>query len=383
MNLRPLLAVRAIFVTTPKLRPKIVHMFKNELVIIIAFATACIFTLFVMPSLIAVAKGKQLFYKADLKTGKNRMVPLGGIAIFIGLCFGSIFSLFDQPFDEIKFILASLFLIFFIGLKNDLVGINHKKKLIVQFLAATLLVVIGNLRLTHFPFSLDIIEFGTIISYVISIAIIMFVINAYILNGAKGMVSSLGIIAGVTFGIWFYQFNKMQCAAMSFALVGTLLTQLIYVSVNKRQATQIGETGAKIVGFIIIALAFKLNAYGIQENNIAYNPTLVFMIMAIPTIDAARVIFLRIINKRSPFNQDKNHIHHGLVKQGFSESETTLLIAMSTVILVVGSIILFALEIRYRFQFGILSVFIVFIFCFSFSCTSKITNNIKKRRLKV
>jgi UDP-N-acetylmuramyl pentapeptide phosphotransferase/UDP-N-acetylglucosamine-1-phosphate transferase len=337
----------------------------------------------VMPSILQVAKGKNLFYQKVDNSNQSRMIPLGGIAVFIGLMLGSILGTVNQSFNEIKYILAALLLVFFVGLKNDLIQINIIKKLIVQFVAAFVLVVLGGVRLTHFPFSLDIIEFGKLTSYVISIFLVMFTINAYIfMNKIKGLVSIFGIVAGITFGVWFFSYNKMQCSAIAFALAGSLLAQLIYTEISKRRATQVGETGAKIAGLIIISLAYKLNQFGINESSINYNPTLVFAVMAIPLIDATRVVFWRIINKRSVFSKDETHIYHKLELQGFSETETIILLLTGTIILLIASIVMFALEIRYRYQFAILGLILLFIYCFSLDCTKIITKKYRKWKLK-
>ena len=358
-------------------------MFNNQLSILIAFTVSFIMVIIAMPSILQVAKGKNLFYQKVDDSNRLRMIPLGGIAVFIGLILGSILGTVNQSFNEIKYILASLLIVFFVGLKNDLIQINISKKLIVQFVAAFVLVVLGGVRLTHFPFSLDIIEFGKLISYLISVFLVMFTINAYIfMNKIKGLVSIFGIVAGITFGAWFFSYNKIQCAAVSFALAGSLLAQLIYTGINKRKATQVGETGAKIVGLIIISLAYKLNQFGINESSINYNPTLVFAVMAIPLIDTGRVIFLRLLNKRSIFAKDDTHIYHKLELQGFSETETIIMLLLGKIILLIASVVMFALEIRYRYQFSILGLILLFVFCFSLDCTKNIRKKYRKRKLK-
>ena len=81
-------------------------MFNNQLSILIAFTVSFIMVIIAMPSILQVAKGKNLFYQKVDDSNRLRMIPLGGIAVFIGLILGSILGTVNQSFNEIKYLLA-------------------------------------------------------------------------------------------------------------------------------------------------------------------------------------------------------------------------------------------------------------------------------------
>ena len=51
-----------------------------------------------------------------------------------------------------------------------------------------------------------------------------------------------------------------------------------------------------------------------------------------PLIDLLRVFIIRISNKKSPFSPDQNHIHHLLLKKGYSHFKIVLTIQLISLI---------------------------------------------------
>ena len=99
-----------------------------------------------------------------------------------------------------------------------------------------------------------------------------------------------------------------------------------------------GDTGSLILGLIISILVIKFN-----EANITYQgiytiksaPAVSFGILIVPLFDTLRVFFLRILRGQSPFHPDKNHLHHRVLKLGFSHFESTVLFAIVNVLFII------------------------------------------------
>ncbi len=86
-------------------------------------------TLIAIPPIVRVAEKKHLFDVPDERKIHDRVVPpLGGVAIFLGFVLASIIATDGLSFDILKYIIASVFLVFFIGLKDDLIAISPRKK---------------------------------------------------------------------------------------------------------------------------------------------------------------------------------------------------------------------------------------------------------------
>ena len=109
-----------------------------ELILTIsAFLLGFILVIISIPSIIKVARAKHLFEPFEERKIHTKIVPpLGGVAIFIGFTISSIIATDGLNFDGLKYIIASVILMFFIGLKDDLLNISARKKLAIQIFAA-------------------------------------------------------------------------------------------------------------------------------------------------------------------------------------------------------------------------------------------------------
>ena len=115
------------------------------------------------------------------------------------------------------------------------------------------------------------------------------------------------------------------------------------------------------VGFLIVYVStIILNTKNLPTN---LNKNIVIVVLALisfPILDTIRIFTIRIVSGKSPLKADKNHIHHRLLKLGFSHIKSTLLISFFVILVLALSIVTINLEITLHF-------FVVAIF--SFFCT--------------
>ena len=101
-----------------------------------------------------------------------------------------------------------------------------------------------------------------------------------------------------------------------------------------------GDTGSLILGLICSVLAIKFIEFnrtymGPKEYKILSVPAVAISILIIPLFDTLQVIAFRLINKKSPFYPDRNHLHHILSTMKFSDRKIcTFLIGINIVIFV-------------------------------------------------
>ena len=118
--------------------------------ILFAFLTALAICSFSIPSIIRVAEIKGLFDCPDDRKTHGADVPtLGGIAIFAGLIFSVTFWSDQSQILELQYIIASLIILFFMGIKDDIVPLSASKKLLGQILAAAIIVHYTEIKLTN------------------------------------------------------------------------------------------------------------------------------------------------------------------------------------------------------------------------------------------
>ena len=284
---------------------------------LLAFFWAFFISVFAIPSIIRVAHTKMLLDEPNRRALHLSSTPrLGGMAIFAG--FISSLTLFGQIDKGIQELLAGTILIFFIGLKDDIVSVSAVKKIFVQVLVAGIVMFSGDIRITSFYGIFGIYEINAIYGYLMTFFCIIGITNAVnLVDGLDGLAGSVIILIGCFLGGGFFLWGTASEGIYSiaaFSLVGAVLG---FLKFNIRNATIfMGDTGSLVSGFIISVLAIRF----LEMNPFEYSPMYVIAVLFIPIVDTIRVLVLRMINGKSPFLADKNHLHHRLVDLGLTQS---------------------------------------------------------------
>ncbi len=321
-----------------------------------AFVIGFILVMISIPSIIRVANAKHLFEPFEKrKIHTTTVPPMGGVAIFIGFTISSIIATDGISFDALKYIIASVIIMFFIGLKDDLMNISARKKLMVQVFAAVILITLGNVRFTNLHGIFGAGEIGFLTSLILSIFAMVVIINAFnLIDGIDGLASGLAILAASTFGIWFYLSGHPQFSILSFALVGSLAGFFIYNVFGRKNKLFMGDTGSLIIGLVISALVVKFNEFNIGQSiphAIVAAPAVSLAIIIVPMVDTLRVMTIRISSKRSPFLADNKHIHHMLLELMPSHLKVTLVIMAANAVIIAFALLLNYLSLNGNLQF--------------------------------
>lgn len=325
-------------------------------VLILVFLTAFIVVLYSTPALIKVAVLKRLIdVPTEGRKIHKRSVPtIGGIIIFAGTLFA--FSLWYsvenliyyekivQSIKEFKLIVACSLILFFVGVKDDIIGTAPVKKLFAHIVVALTLVLMGDIRITglHGIFGVyDIPNWGSVF---LSIFTYVVVVNAFnLIDGVDGLAGGVGFLICCTFGIWFIFANEYPYAALSFALAGSLLGFLIFNFAPAK--IFMGDSGSLTIGMFISVLSFKLIEFPVQNIDGIWvqvsKPVFVISALIYPLLDTLRVFIMRAAKGQSPFTADKNHIHHMLLDCGYGHAKTVIIIYIFTVLTTAASFLSF------------------------------------------
>jgi UDP-N-acetylmuramyl pentapeptide phosphotransferase/UDP-N-acetylglucosamine-1-phosphate transferase len=297
--------------------------------IILGFITAFFITYLAIPSIINVSFVKNLFDKPGERSSHTRSIPtLGGFGIFAGTSFAITFWTPFSVFSELQYILCALIIIFLFGAKDDIVPLSPGKKLMGQLLAASILAVKADVRISSFYGVFGIGELPYWVSTVFSIFTIIVINNAFnLIDGINGLAGTVSVLICITFGTWFFMIDELELAVVAFCLTGSLLAFLKY---NYTPAKIfMGDTGSLFIGLVCSILAIKfMEINKVLDPKIAiYSiPAVTMGIMVIPLFDTLRVFFIRVLQGRSPFSPDKNHLHHLLLNIGCSHLQATFVL---------------------------------------------------------
>ncbi|MBE0649563.1 MAG: undecaprenyl/decaprenyl-phosphate alpha-N-acetylglucosaminyl 1-phosphate transferase [Bacteroidales bacterium] len=309
----------------------------TPIAVIEGFFVAFIITYTSIPSILDVARLKNLYDVPNGRTSHHKTTPtLGGIAIFAGFIISSMIFLDIPKIPYFQFAMASAVIIFFLGLKDDISALSPLKKFIGEIIAAGIIIDLGGIRITTLHGFLGVYTLNPTFSDFLSLFVVVAIINAFnLIDGIDGLSSGVGILASIAFGTWFYLTGHIELAAMAAILVGALLAFFRFNFFSEVNKIFMGDIGSLLLGFILSIFAIEFN-----EISAAMNPSNVYFIKAAPSVsigiliipifDTVRVMMVRMMKGGSPFKPDKRHIHHYLLEiMGNHHSATSILLAFN------------------------------------------------------
>ncbi len=305
--------------------------------ILLSAVLSFIITFFAIPVIIQIAKSKKLFDEPDERKVHKTVVPtLGGLGIFAGFIVATLMG--STPFyHELQYFAAAAIVIFFLGLKDDILVLSANKKFIGQLIAAGIVIKFGNITLNNMHGFLGIEAIPYYAGVFLTLFTIIVITNSFnLIDGVDGLAGSLGVITTLVFGCYFYYANEIGYAVMAFSLCGATGAFLIY---NFSPAKIfMGDTGSLLLGLINSILVIKfINVAGTPGQAFSCHaaPAVGFAILMIPLFDTLRVFGMRILDRRSPFSPDRIHIHHFLLDLGFSHKKIVFTCVGATILFVI------------------------------------------------
>ncbi|MGF2617957.1 undecaprenyl/decaprenyl-phosphate alpha-N-acetylglucosaminyl 1-phosphate transferase [Rossellomorea vietnamensis] len=252
------------------------------------------------------------------KVHQKIMPRLGGLAIFLSFILGVIIL---QPSNlYANAIIAGAFVIVLTGALDDVYELSAKVKLFGQLIAALLVVVWGGAQVEfiNLPFG-GTLEFGYL-SIPLTIVWIVGITNAVnLIDGLDGLAAGVSSIGLITITGMAIIMGDTFVAVMASLLLVSTLGFLLY---NFHPAKIfMGDTGALFLGYMISV--FALLGF---KNITVISLIIPVIILGVPISDTFFAIIRRIVNKQPLSAPDKSHLHHCLLRMGYSHRQTVLII---------------------------------------------------------
>jgi UDP-GlcNAc:undecaprenyl-phosphate/decaprenyl-phosphate GlcNAc-1-phosphate transferase len=319
-------------------------------VYILAFFTSLLIVIYFTPSLIKVAYLKNLNDEPDdkRKLHAKRVPTIGGIMIFAGTLFA--FSLWlsitfsstvydcQARFNDFAIVVTTMLVLFFVGVKDDIIGTAPIKKLIAHIMVAVIIVLMANMRINSLHGIFGVYLIPEWASIMLSVFTIIVIINAFnLIDGIDGLAGGIGFIGAVAFGIYFSLTLELVMACVAFSLAGSLLGFLYY---NFSPAKIfMGDSGSLTIGLIMGILAVKMIEYNrvpiFPELVDVNKPVMAIAILIYPLADTLRIFIYRTLNGMSPFSADRNHIHHRLFDVGYTHRQIAAMMYIFNLLVIV------------------------------------------------
>lgn len=259
----------------------------------------------------------------ERKVHQRVMPRLGGLSIFLSFLIG--FMIFLPDTMTAWPVLIGAILITATGVLDDLFELTPKAKLAGQLLAAGVTVLGGiKLEFVTMPFTDERIEFGYL-AIPITIIWIVAITNAInLIDGLDGLAAGVTAIALLTISGLAVTMGNPLLALIGFMVFGSTLGFLVFNFYPAK--IFMGDTGALFLGYMISVLSIM----GLFKNVAIFSLIVPIIILGVPILDTVFAIIRRIVQKKPISAPDKFHLHHCLLRLGFTHRQTVILIyAMS------------------------------------------------------
>lgn len=307
--------------------------------------TSFVISFLTIPVIIKYSFKKNLVDIPGRRKIHKKITPsMGGIAIFLGFFISSLVWIEILNWKDIKFILVSLFVIFFIGVRDDLVPLRAMIKLMGQILVAFMIIGLLDLRLHSFYGILGFHqEWSLPVSYLITVLTIIVITNSFnLIDGLDGLAGTIATVSLTSFGIWFFLVGEEIYSILSFAMAGGIFAFLIFNW--EPSEVFMGDTGALVIGMMLSMLTihfidfnYNLPEASSYKFDASISSAVCFII--IPLVDTLRIVILRLSKRQSPFAPDKSHIHHAIMRLGMSHQQTTIILGSVHVLFILIAIL--------------------------------------------
>ncbi len=288
-----------------------------------SFAAAFAIALIITPVSIWLAPkiGAMDVPKDDRRVHSKAIPRFGGMAIFFGIMTSTVVFVIPQFVDKqaISGLILGALVIFAGGVIDDLKTLGPKSKLLIQLLSACVVYGFG-IRFTFIGVVFSGAA-GEVATFILTVIWIVGMINAMnLIDGLDGLAAGIAAIAALCIAYAAYIHGHYLAATAMLAIAGGTLGFLPY-NFNPAKCFM-GDCGSQFLGFCLAAYAL------IQPVKSATIMAIVLpvFVMAIPLFDTIFAILRRLIRRKSIMEGDKEHLHHRIMRAGFGQKRTVMLL---------------------------------------------------------
>lgn len=243
---------------------------------------------------------------------------------------------------------------------DDSKGIPSWAKLIAQVAAAIVVAICGiKIENINLPFIDNKIFFYDWFSYIITIGWIVGITNAInLIDGLDGLSSGITLIS--CFSLLIIFLLTPSSPLISILLITALAGSIVgFLPFNFSPAkTFIGDVGSNFLGFSLAVISIL----GVAKTYTALVLIAPIIVLALPIFDTIFAIIRRIIKGKSikaVFKADKGHLHHRLMKRGYTQKQAVLILYGLTATFGMFAIILLESGIWKALSFALLVIAII------------------------
>ncbi len=295
---------------------------------------------FVLAVILVPLVRKLCFKKGLVDVPNNRKIHtkpiprLGGVAIWISSIAALLWFINTTDFIDVSHgfwgIVAGGSLMFLLGIVDDIKNLSARTKLYAQIGITIVAFLLGvRIEALYNPINAQVVSLE-IWSFPFTMLWLVGITNAVnFIDGVDGLAGGITTISAVTLGMVAFYTGQPDSAFIAALLAGSTMGFLVYNFYPAK--IFMGDSGSLFSGFLLAALSVT----GVLKT-VTVTILMPILILAVPILDISYSTFRRLYKGRNPFMADSEHIHHKLLKAGFSQNQTV--ITLYTLCIGAGSI---------------------------------------------
>jgi len=297
------------------------------MVLFFSFLIAMFVTMALIPPLMRVAERLQIVdLPNDRKVHLQAIPRVGGMAMVAGTVLPAVLWLWSLP--QMTGLLSAMAVILVFGVWDDRADLDYRLKFAGQCVAAVIVWWVG-VRVTELPW---VGEISTLASLALTVFALLAITNAVNLaDGLDGLAGGSMLLSLATIALLGYMAEHAAVALLAVAVMGSILGFLRFNTHPAR--VFMGDGGSQFLGFAVGVLVILLT----QGSEHSYSVCLPVLLLGLPILDTAMVMYHRVREGRSPFSPDKNHIHHRLLAIGLDHYQAVFVIYVVQALLVIAA----------------------------------------------
>lgn len=311
------------------------------LILLCVYLASAFLGVMVTELLLLVTYRRRLFDKPDARKVHKLPIPrLGGVSflpvvmITLAVTVGMMYhlgntALFEREYYvliQLAVLLGSGMMMYIVGIADDLVEVNYRFKLLFQFVASCI-VVLSGLWIKNYCGLFGIQEVPGLVGMPLSVLLIIYIMNSInMIDGIDGLASGIGILSLIALTAIAYAENHFLHMLIGVSMLGVVSAFWLFNMFGSRERSTkvfMGDSGSLTLGLLLSFLIINASDIGGGNPSLnGYYMAIGFSTLIIPMLDVPRIIFWRLVHHRSPFQPDRNHIHHLLMRCGLSQHAT-------------------------------------------------------------
>lgn len=298
---------------------------QNWLLYIAAFATAFGVAIFTAPYVKKVAeRWGAIDYPKRRSLHKEPVPRMGGLAIVFGFAATMIIMApFVYEIMSMQFLGFAIgaVIIVILGILDDIYQLKSKTKLLVQMVAALIVVFTGTrMSLDFLPLNFFASDMNAV-SIIITFVWIVGITNAVnLIDGVDGLAAGVSSICAICLVILCIMAINPYAVVLTAAIAGGCLG---FLPRNFSPSEIImGDTGALFLGFSLATMSIM----GVFKSYALFSIVIAVLVLALPIFDTLFAMIRRYVQGKPIMQADRGHLHHRLIDAGLSHRSTVILL---------------------------------------------------------